>query len=52
LSYKRQYGLLFPLALLPASQWKAFFTAGAVAILMASLSWFAFGTESWQAFFH
>lgn len=52
LSYKPQYGLLFPLALIAASQWKVFFTAGAVAISMASLSWLAFGTESWHAFFH
>ena len=52
LSYKPQYGLLFPLALIAASQWKVFFTAGTVAILMASLSWLAFGSESWQAFFH
>jgi arabinofuranan 3-O-arabinosyltransferase len=52
LSYKPQYGLLFPLVLIAASQWKVFFTAGIVAISMASLSWLAFGTESWQAFFH
>lgn len=52
LSYKPQYGLLFPLALIAASQWKVFFTAGTVAISMASLSWLAFGTESWHAFFH
>ena len=52
LSYKPQYGLLFPIALIAAAQWKVFFTAGTVAILMASLSWLAFGTESWQAFFH
>ncbi|MGO8909975.1 MAG: glycosyltransferase family 87 protein [Bradyrhizobium sp.] len=52
LSYKPQYGLLFPLVLIAASQWKVFFTAGTVAILMASLSWLAFGTETWQAFFH
>ena len=52
LSYKPQYGLLFPLVLVAASQWKVFFTAGTVAVLMASLSWLAFGTESWQAFFH
>ncbi len=52
LSYKPQYGLLFPLVLIAASQWKVFFTAGAVAIAMASMSWLAFGTESWQAFFH
>jgi arabinofuranan 3-O-arabinosyltransferase len=52
LSYKPQYGLLFPLALIAASQWKVFFTAGIVAVAMASLSWLAFGSESWQAFFH
>jgi arabinofuranan 3-O-arabinosyltransferase len=52
LSYKPQYGLLFPLVLTAASQWKVFFTAGIVAVLIASLSWLAFGSESWQAFFH
>jgi glycosyl transferase family 87 len=52
LSYKPQYGLLFPIALIAASQWKVFFTAGTVAIGLASLSWLAFGSESWQAFFH
>jgi glycosyl transferase family 87 len=52
LSYKPQYGLLFPLVLIAASQWRVFFTAGVVAIMLAALSWLAFGTESWQAFFH
>jgi len=52
LSYKPQYGLLFPLVLIAASQWTVFFTAAAVAAAMAGASWFAFGTESWQAFFH
>jgi arabinofuranan 3-O-arabinosyltransferase len=52
LSYKPQYGLLFPLVLIAASQWTVFFTAGAVAVAMAFASWLAFGTESWQAFFH
>jgi arabinofuranan 3-O-arabinosyltransferase len=52
LSYKPQYGLLFPLVLIAASQWTVFFTAGAVALAMAFASWLAFGTESWQAFFH
>src|ERR1700681_1561158 len=52
LSYKPQYGLLFPLVLIAGSQWTVFFTAGAVAIAMALASWLAFGTESWQAFFH
>jgi hypothetical protein len=52
LSYKPQYGLLFPLVLIAASQWTVFFTAGCVAVAMALVSWLAFGTESWQAFFH
>ncbi len=52
LSYKPQYGLLFPLVLIAASQWTVFFTAAAVTIAMALASWLAFGTESWQAFFH
>jgi arabinofuranan 3-O-arabinosyltransferase len=52
LSYKPQYGLLFPLVLIAASQWTVFITAGIVAVAMATASWLAFGTESWQAFFH
>jgi len=52
LSYKPQYGLLFPLVLIAASQWTVFVTAGVVAVAMAAASWLAFGTESWQAFFH
>jgi arabinofuranan 3-O-arabinosyltransferase len=52
LSYKPQYGFLFPLVLIAASQWTVFFTAGVVAALIAGVSWLAFGTESWQAFFH
>ena len=52
LTYKPQYGLLFPLVLIAASQWTVFFTAAIVAVAMALASWLAFGTESWQAFFH
>jgi hypothetical protein len=52
LSYKPQYGLLFPIALIAASQWTVFFTAAVTAAAMALVSWLAFGTESWQAFFH
>ena len=52
LSYKPQYGLLFPLVLIAASQWTVFVTAAIVAIATAAVSWLAFGTESWQAFFH
>jgi glycosyl transferase family 87 len=52
LTYKPQYGLLFPLALIAASEWTVFFSAGVTAIALAFASWLAFGTESWQAFFH
>jgi arabinofuranan 3-O-arabinosyltransferase len=52
LSYKPQYGLLFPLVLIAASQWTVFFTAAAVTVLMVLFSALAFGVESWQAFFH
>ena len=52
LSYKPQYGLLFPLVLIAASQWTVFFTAATVAAAIAAVSWLAFGAESWQAFFH
>jgi arabinofuranan 3-O-arabinosyltransferase len=52
LSYKPQYGLLFPLVLIAAAQWRVFFAAGVTAVLLAAVSWLAFGTESWQAFVH
>ncbi len=52
LSYKPQYGLLFPLVLIAASQWRAFFAAAVTTAALALVSWIAFGTESWQAFFH
>lgn len=51
LSYKPQYGVLFPLVLIAAAQWRAFVSAGVTTVALALVSWFAFGTESWQAFF-
>jgi arabinofuranan 3-O-arabinosyltransferase len=52
LSYKPQYGLLFPLVLIATSHWRVFFSAAATTMSLAVVSWLAFGTESWQAFFH
>ncbi len=52
LTYKPQYGLLFPIALIAASQWTVFVTAAIVAVLLAAVSLLAFGLESWQAFLH
>lgn len=52
LTYKPQYGLLFPIVLIAAAQWTVFFSAAVTAVALAFAAWFAFGTESWQAFFH
>jgi arabinofuranan 3-O-arabinosyltransferase len=52
LTYKPQYGLLFPIVLIAAGQWRVFFSAGLTAVAIAFVSWLAFGTESWLAFFH
>jgi arabinofuranan 3-O-arabinosyltransferase len=43
---------LFPLALIAAGQWRTFVAAGLTTAALALCSWLAFGTESWQAFFH
>jgi hypothetical protein len=51
LTYKPHLGLLFPIALVAAGYWRAFFTAAMVAVLMAVAAWFAFGSDTWQAFF-
>ncbi len=50
LTYKPQFGLLFPLALIAARRWQVFIVAAAVALIMAGLSTLAFGFASWQAF--
>jgi len=52
LCYKPQFGILFPIVLIAASQWTVFFAAAATAVMVALASWLAFGTDSWQAFFH
>lgn len=52
LTYKPQYGLLFPLVLVAAGYWRTFFSAAVTAVLVAAVSWLAFGTETWIAFLH
>ena len=52
LSYKPQYGVLFPLALIAGAYWTAFTSAAIVTIAIAVISWLAFGSDSWHAFFH
>lgn len=50
LTDKPHLGLLVPVALIAGGNWRAFITAGIVAMLMAAASWAAFGTVTWQAF--
>ena len=52
LTYKPQYGLLFPIVLIAAGQWRVFISAAVTAVVLALASVFAFGFESWLAFFH
>ena len=50
LTYKPQYGLLFPLVLVATAQWRVVTSAAVTAIALALASWLAFGTETWLAF--
>jgi hypothetical protein len=50
LTYKPQFGLLFPLVLIAAGCWRVIGFAAATAVAMAALSWLAFGTAPWIAF--
>jgi hypothetical protein len=52
LTYKPQYGILFPIVLVATLQWRTFVAASVVAVLLAVASWAAFGTESWMGFLH
>jgi glycosyl transferase family 87 len=51
LIYKPQYGLLFPLVLIAARQWRSIIAAAITAVAIAGLSWLVFGAETWAAFF-
>jgi arabinofuranan 3-O-arabinosyltransferase len=52
LTYKPQYGPLFPLVLVATGQWRAILSAAATTATIAAVSWFAFGSDTWLAFFH
>ena len=52
LSYKPQFGLLFPLVLIATGRWRSFVSAGIVAALLMALSLTVFGAETLRAFFH
>ena len=50
LTYKPQYGLLFPLVLVATGQWRVIISAAATTMILFAVSWLAFGTETWFAF--
>ena len=50
LTYKPQFGILFPVALAAARQWRAFTSAAITAAFLAGVSIAAFGTGPWEAF--
>jgi arabinofuranan 3-O-arabinosyltransferase len=52
LTYKPQFGLLFPLLLIVDRRWTTIAVAALVALAVAAASWLAFGGASWQAFLH
>jgi len=52
LTYKPQYGFLFPIVLIASARWTTFVSAAITAVALAAISVLAFGLESWQAFFH
>lgn len=52
LSYKPQFGLLFPVVLIADRRWTALATAAAVTIALALVSWLAFGSAPWFDFVH
>lgn len=51
LAFKPQLGLLIPLALMAAGQWRIFLAAAAATLAFAGLATAVFGIGLWQAFF-
>jgi len=52
LTYRPQFGLLFPLVLAAGGYWRAFFAAAATAVLGILACWMAFGADALGAFLH
>jgi len=50
LTYKPQYGILFPVALVACNQWRAIVSAGIATVLLAAASIVLFGADAWAAF--
>lgn len=52
LTYKPQFGLLFPLVLAVSGKWKTFLAAAVVTAISILLSWTVYGGETFHAFAH
>lgn len=50
LTYKPQWGILIPVALIAAKEWRVFGSAAATTALLAGASVLAFGIAPWEAF--
>jgi hypothetical protein len=50
LTYKPQFGILLPVALVACNNWRAFASAAATAVLLIGVSAIVFGIDSWEAF--
>jgi hypothetical protein len=50
LTYKPQFGILFPVALLAARNWRAMVSAVVASVTFAVAAWIAFGAEGWPTF--
>jgi arabinofuranan 3-O-arabinosyltransferase len=50
LTYKPQFGILLPVALVAAKQWRVVASAVVTVILLAGASMAAFGVSAWEAF--
>src|SRR5262249_52824954 len=51
LSYKPQFGVLIPLALIADGRWRAFLSAAVTVAILVAATTLAFGPEIWSAFF-
>ena len=52
LTYKPQFGLLFPLVLIADRRWHTIAVAALVALALSASAWLAFGAASFEAFVH
>jgi hypothetical protein len=50
LTYKPQFGILFPFALVASRKWRALSAAVAASVILAALAALAFGARTWPAF--